>query len=71
MGRFTVFAHPDMRREDAAVVRYRVSTLEIIRRTEKDARRLYLADVCESGRTTYPATQLLMQIFPSLPFISD
>ena len=42
-GRFDGFLPPDLLRDAETLVRYRLSTLEITRRTERDARRLFLA----------------------------
>ena len=44
-------------------VRYRLSSLAIIRHTERDARRLFLSELRGDERKSFPEMQLLMQLF--------
>ena len=60
--RFFGFTAPDLLQAAETLVRYRLSTLEIIRYTERDARRLFLNE-CQAGRKSFPEMQLLMQLF--------
>ena len=57
--RFTGFSPPDLLRAAETLVRYRLSTLEIIRHTERDARRLFLAECQHSEQQSFPELQLL------------
>ena len=57
------FFPPDFHQAAETLVRYRLSTLQIIRQTDKDARRMFLADLRDLGRKAFPEMQLLMQLF--------
>ena len=57
--RFAGFMPPDLLRAAETLVRYRLSTLEIIRHTERDARRLFLAECQHSEQQSFPELQLL------------
>ena len=61
--RFAGFSEPDIRQAADSLVRYRLSTLEIIRHTERDARRLFLAEIREAEGKSFPELHLLMQLF--------
>lgn len=45
MGRFETAAERDMWREDETFARYRLASLEVIRQTDRDARRMFLPDL--------------------------
>ena len=47
----------------SSLVRYRLTTLAVIRHTERDARRLFLSELRENERKSFPEIQLLMQLF--------
>ena len=61
--RFVGFAAPDLSQAAETLVRYRLSTLEIIRGAKRDARRLFLNECRESGRKSFPEMQLIAQLF--------
>ena len=69
--RFAGFMPPDLLRAAETLVRYRLSTLEIIRHTERDARRLFLAECQHSEQQSFPELQLLSGIntFPRVSFL--
>ena len=60
---FAAFFPPDFHQAAETLVRYRLSTLQIIRQTDKDARRMFLADLRDLERKAFPEMQLLMQLF--------
>ena len=61
--RFADFSELDLRQAATTLVRYRLSSLATIRHTERDARRLFLSELRENERKSFPEMQLLMQIF--------
>ena len=63
MGRFVGFSDAYLLQEAETLARYRLSTLEIIRYAERDARRLFRNECREAGRKTSPEMQLIMQLF--------
>ena len=42
--------------------RYRLTSLAVIRQTDRDARRMFLSDSRELGRRSFPEMQLIMQL---------
>ena len=62
MDLFSGFAEEDFRTDAMTFVRYRLSTLAIIRQTDRGARRMFLADLRELERQAFPEMQLLMQL---------
>ena len=60
---FSAFYPPDFHQAAETLVRYRLSTLQIVRQTDKDARRMFLSDLRDLGRKAFPEMQLLMQLF--------
>ena len=59
---FSAFVEEDFHTAATTFVRYRLSTLAIIRQTDRDARRMFLADLRDLGRKAFPEMQLLMQL---------
>ena len=66
-GRFA--ALPVGKFADAATIlfRYRIRSLGILRQTQKDARAVFMRDLREFGRRSFPETQLLLQILGHFP----
>ena len=60
---FSAFADGDFHTAAMTFVRYRLSTLAIIRQTDRGGRRMFLSDLREMGRKAFPEMQLLMQLF--------
>ena len=60
--RFAAFGREDLRAAALTLARYRLSTLAIIRQTDKDARRMFLSDLRDLERQAFPEMQLLMQL---------
>ena len=59
---FSAFVEEDFHTAAMTLVRYRLSTLAIIRQTDRDARRMFLADLRDLERKAFPEMQLLMQL---------
>ena len=59
---FSAFVEEDFHTAAMTFVRYRLSTLPIIRQTDRDARRMFLADLRDLERKAFPEMQLLMQL---------
>ena len=51
--RFSAFYPPYFIQSSETLVRYRLTTLEIIRQTAKDARRMFLADLRDMERKAF------------------
>ena len=49
------------------LVRYRIHSLEALRRTQKDARTLFLRDLREVDRLKFPGMQLLLHVLGHFP----
>ena len=64
---FSAFYPSAFHQAAEALVRYRLSSLQIIRQTDKDARRMSLSDLRDVGRKAFPEMQLEMQIFFHFP----
>ena len=61
-GRFVGFAAADLLQASETLVWYRLSTLEIIRYTERDARRLFLNECRGAERNAFREMQLLIHL---------
>ena len=61
--RFEAFSPPDFPQADGTLVRYRLSTLAITRQTDREARRMFLADLRDMERGIFLEMQLSMQLF--------
>ena len=59
---FSAFGEEDFYTAAMTFVRYRLTTLAIIRQADSDARRMFLSDLRELERKAFPETQLLMQL---------
>ena len=61
---FSAFVEEDFHTAAMTFVRYRLSTLAIARQTDRDARRMFLADLRDLERKAFPEMQLLTQLLP-------
>ena len=59
---FSAFAGEDFHTDAMTLVRYRMSTLAIIRQADRGARRMFISDLRELGRKAFPEMQLLLQL---------
>ena len=59
-GQLSAYVEEDFHTAAMALVRYRLSTLAIARQTDRDARRMFLADLRVMGRNAFPEMQRLM-----------
>ena len=66
-GRFIAFAPEEFALSSRIIVRYRINSLEILRQAQKDARAMFLRDLREVGRRSFPDMQLLLHILGNLP----
>ena len=55
---FSPFGEEDMRTAALTLVRYRLSTMAIIRQTDRGARRMFISDLRELERKAFPEMQL-------------
>ena len=58
--RFAAATHADFRMAAETFVRYRLTSLNVIRQTDAAARRMFLSDLRELGRRSFPEMQLAM-----------
>ena len=58
----SAFVEEDCHEAAMTFARYRLSTLAIIRQTDRDARRMFLPDLRELRRKAFPQMQLSMQL---------
>ena len=68
--RFEAFFRPDFLQAAETLAMYRISTIAVIRQTDKDARRMFSSDPRDLERKTFPETQLLMQLFPHFALVA-
>ena len=61
--RLEAFTAQDMEQAAETLVRYRLCNLSTIRHAERDARRLFLSELMDNERKSFPELQLLMQLF--------
>ena len=61
--RFAGYTDEDFHQAAETLVRYRLSTLDMIRHTERGARRLFLSECREADQKPFTEMQLLMQLF--------
>ena len=59
--RFESASERDMWQEDETFARNRIASLAVIRQADHDARRMFLSELREHGRMSFPEMQLLMQ----------
>ena len=64
--RFQTVTHADLYRAAETFARYRLTSLDIIRRADRDSRRMFLCDLRELGRCSFPQMQLIMQLLAHL-----
>ena len=65
-GRFQTVTPSDLYRVAATFARYRVTSLDVIRRTDRCARRMFLSELRDWGRRTCPDMQLLSHFSPHM-----
>ena len=61
-GQFSAYVEEDCHTAAMTLVRYRLSTLPVIRQTDRGARRMFLPDLREMGRKAFPEMHLPMQL---------
>ena len=60
--RFATSPERDIWREAGTFARYRLASLAVIRRADRDDRRMFISDLRELDRRSFPEMQLLMQL---------
>ena len=60
--RFAAASHADFRMAAETFVRYRLTSLNVIRQTDAAARRMFLSDLRELDRRSFPEMQLITQL---------
>ena len=60
--RFLTVTPADLYRAAETFARYRLTSLDIIRHKDRDARRTFLSDLRGLGRRSFPQMQLIMQL---------
>ena len=66
-GRFATFPRGEFTAAATILARYRIPSLEILRQTKKEARQMFLRDLREIERLSFPEMQLLLQILGHFP----
>ena len=61
-GRFAAFPPAEIRDAAVTLVLYRVASLDVLRMTDRDARSMFMRDLREGGRMSFPQMQLTMRI---------
>ena len=56
------FSPAEMREATETLIRYRVVSMDVLRKTDRDARSIFARDIREGDRRTSPQMQLALQI---------